>query len=234
MSLAPAASLPLSRFPRQKAPFQCFGRPGNSARGRFTRGGPAIFRYRVVKKIGDDPENSCGMRPRQGIIQSMTANADAGEPGRMPVAARWRGRPGTPVSRGGAASYAARMMVVVGLAALGGCSTSNSHSVSGTAKTPATAASEQSKVDGDPLIRLVGTLPVAVDYGFREPATGETLRVRVLQAYAAASGRPCRQFVVVAPGRAEQHRLACEEGDRWVAARPLRLEPPDAAATRVQ
>jgi hypothetical protein len=75
---------------------------------------------------------------------------------------------------------------------------------------------------------------MAVDYGFREPATGEVLRVRVVQAYAAASGRTCREFVTVAPGRAEQHRLACGEGDRWVAARPLRVESTDAAATRAQ
>ena len=131
------------------------------------------------------------------------------------------------------------MIASLCVAALAGCSTPQStnpwHSDAGTPKTAGPQPMTQSKVEnGDPLIRLVGAMPMTVDQGFREPATGEVLRVRVLRAYEAASGRPCREFVVIGAAGAEQRRVACEDGAQWVAARPLRQETAEPAATRVQ
>jgi hypothetical protein len=131
-------------------------------------------------------------------------------------------------------------LAVVGLMTLAGCSSVQSinpwQSDAGATKTARSqAAQPQLKVDNsDPLMRLLATLPMTVDQGFREPATGEMLRVRVLSAYTAASGRPCREYLVVTPAGDEQRRVACAEGDRWVAARPLRLETAASATTRTQ
>jgi hypothetical protein len=69
-------------------------------------------------------------------------------------------------------------------------------------------------------------MPLTVNQTFREPATGELLNVRVVRAYAAASGRQCREYLVTSQGGGEpKSRVACVKGDRWVDARPLR---PDA------
>jgi hypothetical protein len=130
-------------------------------------------------------------------------------------------------------------VISVCLMVLAGCSTvqpTNSwHSGTGAANTGGVQADQRQPIveNGDPLLRLVGTMPITVDQGFREPATGEVLRVRVLRAYAAASGRPCREFATEAAGGVEQHRVACEDGSRWVAARPLRQETTESTATRV-
>jgi len=72
------------------------------------------------------------------------------------------------------------------------------------------------------LLRLIGTMPMSIDQTFKEPATGELLRIRVLRAYAAASGRSCRQYLVTEESGAQSYRVACESGDHWVEARPLR------------
>ena len=128
-------------------------------------------------------------------------------------------------------------VALMGLIALAGCSTMRAinpwQSETGPPNTARPqGALSQPKVDSsDPLVRLVGTMPMTVDQSFREPATGEVLRVRVLRSYAAASGRSCREFAVITPAGDEQRRVVCADGDRWVPARPLRLE---AGAVRVQ
>jgi hypothetical protein len=74
------------------------------------------------------------------------------------------------------------------------------------------------------LLRVVGTLPLRTDQSFQEPATGAVLRIEVMRIYEAASGRSCREYLVTDGAGRQQVRVACRLGDRWVHARPLRLE----------
>jgi len=76
----------------------------------------------------------------------------------------------------------------------------------------------------DPLVRVVSSMPVGVAQGFREPATGETLKLQVVRSYYAASGRPCREFLVTNASGAVTPRVACESEGRWLQARPLRKD----------
>lgn len=52
------------------------------------------------------------------------------------------------------------------------------------------------------------------------PSTGQTARVRMVRAYAAASGRDCREILVRTDG-STQTRLICRAGNGWREARPL-------------
>lgn len=52
------------------------------------------------------------------------------------------------------------------------------------------------------------------------PGTGQTARVRLVRAYAAASGRECRE-VLVGTGGGGTSRLLCRAGEGWREARPL-------------
>jgi hypothetical protein len=67
-------------------------------------------------------------------------------------------------------------------------------------------------------------MPATIDQTFREPATGELLKVRVVRIYSAASGRPCREYLVINQRGDQSSRVACANGDRWVEARPLRQD----------
>ncbi len=55
----------------------------------------------------------------------------------------------------------------------------------------------------------------------------------MVRIYDAASGRNCREYVVTDPAGRQQMRVACRMGDRWVHARPLRLDGPAGAETQV-
>lgn len=50
--------------------------------------------------------------------------------------------------------------------------------------------------------------------------TGQSARVRLVRAYAAASGRECRE-VLVGTGTGGRSRLLCRAGEGWREARPL-------------
>ncbi len=50
------------------------------------------------------------------------------------------------------------------------------------------------------------------------PETGQNVRVRLVRAYAAASGRECRE---VALSTATQNRILCRSERGWVEAQPL-------------
>ena len=173
-------------------------------------------------------------------------NADASgdnEVMHAPVnAGHWVGRPTVVDGRGLVSLSAVRTrpskfrrwtlggLVTFGIVTVAGCSTMQPinpwHSDAGSPKTAGPSpVLMQSKVEnGDPLLRMVGSMPVTVDQSFREPATGEMLRVRVLVSYASASGRTCREYVVITPTADDQHRVVCADGDRWIAVRPLRQE----------
>jgi hypothetical protein len=84
------------------------------------------------------------------------------------------------------------------------------------AAAPALAAVQQ-----DPLGQFVRTTPPG-QAGRVVLADGRTTEARVVRAYAAASGRECRE-VILGAGTAGQASLLCQSEDRWVAARPLLL-----------
>ncbi|WP_338147848.1 DVU3141 family protein [Neoroseomonas terrae] len=52
------------------------------------------------------------------------------------------------------------------------------------------------------------------------PSTGQTVRLRLVRAYAAASGRECRE-VQMGTGSGSSSRLLCSAGTGWREARPL-------------
>ncbi len=118
------------------------------------------------------------------------------------------------------ARMAGRLMIGIVAASLGSCSTSSSVSP---AKVAATST-KASPAATDPLLRLVATMPIRTSQGFREPATGEMLKIEVVRAYDAASGRLCREYVVTYPQGGARQGLACRTGEGWQSARPLRLE----------
>ncbi len=117
-------------------------------------------------------------------------------------------------------------VLVASLAAsLVGCSTITSWQSQPAAPKTASAGGRETPPPAEnssPLLRLVGTMPVSIDQTFREPATGELLRIRVVRSYSAASGRECREYVVTYQSGDGSSRVACVSGDRWVDARPLR------------
>jgi hypothetical protein len=121
------------------------------------------------------------------------------------------------------------------MAAIGGCLFGAAACSSMPWNSPATpvaasapVASQPRVETGDPLLRMIGTLPLRTDQSFQEPATGAVLKVEVVRIYDAASGRNCREYVVTDPAGRQQMRVACRMGDRWVHARPLRLDGPGA------
>ncbi|WP_241671067.1 DVU3141 family protein [Dankookia rubra] len=83
------------------------------------------------------------------------------------------------------------------------------------------AAPPPSVAQQDPLGRFVGSMPPG-QAGTVMLADGRTTEARVVRAYAAASGRDCRE-VILGAGTAGQARLLCQSEGQWVAARPLLL-----------
>jgi hypothetical protein len=75
-------------------------------------------------------------------------------------------------------------------------------------------------VQGDPLGRFVASAAPGQS-GAVVLADGRTAQVQVLRAYAAASGRECREVLV--GGTAGRASLLCQADGQWVAARPLLL-----------
>jgi hypothetical protein len=133
----------------------------------------------------------------------------------------------------------AARMAVLGATLFGAAACQTVSSINpfgGTQEAPVASspAMPQPRVEtGDPLLRVVGTLPLRTDQSFQEPATGAVLRVEVMRIYEAASGRSCREYLVTDPAGRQQNRVACRMGDRWVHARPLRIDGP-AGDTQVQ
>ncbi|MBP0466864.1 hypothetical protein J5Y09_23245 [Roseomonas sp. PWR1] len=72
----------------------------------------------------------------------------------------------------------------------------------------------------DPVVAFVANASPGAEDTVRLPGTGQVARVRLVRAYAAASGRECRE-VMVAAGGGPQTRLLCRAGEGWREARPL-------------
>ncbi len=86
------------------------------------------------------------------------------------------------------------------------------------------------RVDGQP---AVTNDPIALFAASSSPGaegtvvladTGQAVRVRLMRAYAAASGRECRE---VAVGPSQAVRLICNADGAWIPARPLLSGTPE-------
>lgn len=72
----------------------------------------------------------------------------------------------------------------------------------------------------DPVVAFVSTASPGAEDSVVLSSTGQTASVRLVRAYAAASGRECREVLVRTGGSAET-RLLCRTGTGWREARPL-------------
>uniref|UniRef100_UPI0018E021E5 DVU3141 family protein n=1 Tax=Neoroseomonas rubea TaxID=2748666 RepID=UPI0018E021E5 len=72
----------------------------------------------------------------------------------------------------------------------------------------------------DPVVAFAANAASGAEDTVRLAGTGQAARVRLVRAYAAASGRECRE-VMVAAGGGVQSRLLCRAGEGWREARPL-------------
>jgi hypothetical protein len=88
----------------------------------------------------------------------------------------------------------------------------------GTAGLPPVAAA--APVPADPLLAFAATAAPGSESMIVSARTGRPMRVRMLRAYDAASGRPCHE-VLVGSGLDERARLLCQNEGSWVEARPL-------------
>ena len=82
-----------------------------------------------------------------------------------------------------------------------------------------TATSEPMRIL-DPVVAFAAEPPVNGEAQVVLPDTGETVRLRMVRQYAAASGRECREVRVVYR-TGEQNRLFCRAGTGWIEARQL-------------
>mgnify|MGYP001304166416 CR=1 FL=1 len=72
----------------------------------------------------------------------------------------------------------------------------------------------------DPVVVFAANASPGAEESVVLPSTGQTARLRMVRAYAAASGRECREIQVNTGGGA-QTRLLCRAGTGWREARPL-------------
>jgi len=86
-----------------------------------------------------------------------------------------------------------------------------------------TATSEPMRIL-DPVVAFAADPSVNGEAQVVLPDTGETVRLRMVRQYAAASGRECRE-VRVAYRSGEQNRLFCRAGTGWIEARQLVSQP---------
>ena len=86
-----------------------------------------------------------------------------------------------------------------------------------------TATSEPMRIL-DPVVAFAADPSVNGEAQVVLPDTGETVRLRMVRQYAAASGRECRE-VRVAYRSGEQNRLFCRAGTGWIEARQLLSQP---------
>lgn len=83
----------------------------------------------------------------------------------------------------------------------------------------------------DPLADFVGTAPLgqAVDYS----GGSESLTIRVVSAYSAASGRKCRSFVATDRSGSGPQRVVCLVDGGWTEIQPLVQDSSNAPAATV-
>jgi hypothetical protein len=89
------------------------------------------------------------------------------------------------------------------------------------------APRQATAVPADPVMAFAAQARPGAEATVTDPATGRAVRVRLVRAYAAASGRECREVALLAAGApaagdVAPRRLICRgEGGAWAEARPL-------------
>ncbi len=106
----------------------------------------------------------------------------------------------------------ARLGGILLLAALPGCAEFGLESPTAAAEAPAPIT--------DPVVAFAAEASPGAEGTVVLSSTGQTARVRLVRAYAAASGRECRE-VLVGTGGGSASRLLCSAGSGWREARPL-------------
>ncbi len=72
----------------------------------------------------------------------------------------------------------------------------------------------------DPVVAFAASAGPGAQETVTLPSTGQTVQLRLVRAYAAASGRECRE-VQMGTGGGSSSRLLCSAGSGWIEARPL-------------
>ena len=72
----------------------------------------------------------------------------------------------------------------------------------------------------DPVVAFAASASPGAEDTVLLAETGQSARVRLVRAYAAASGRECRE-VQMGTGGGSSSRLLCSAGTGWLEARPL-------------
>jgi type IV pilus biogenesis protein CpaD/CtpE len=72
----------------------------------------------------------------------------------------------------------------------------------------------------DPVVAFAASAGPGAEETVTLPSTGQTVRLRLVRSYAAASGRECRE-VQMGTGTGSAARLLCSAGSGWREARPL-------------
>lgn len=72
----------------------------------------------------------------------------------------------------------------------------------------------------DPVVAFAASAGAGAEETVTLPSTGQTVRLRLVRSYAAASGRECRE-VQMGTGSGSASRLLCSAGTGWREARPL-------------
>lgn len=115
-----------------------------------------------------------------------------------------------PVWNGGGRGKAAGMLGIALLMA--GCAE--------TGVAPAPGAEGPVAPISDPVVAFAASAGPGAEETVTLPSTGQTVRLRLVRAYAAASGRECRE-VQMGTGSGSASRLLCGAGTGWREARPL-------------
>jgi len=110
-------------------------------------------------------------------------------------------------------SVAGRMTTAMAVLVMAGCADTG-----GTRTEPAEAGLPVPI--SDPVVAFAAAASPGAEDSVVLPGTGQTARVRLVRAYAAASGRECRE-VQVRTGGGIDSRLLCRAGTGWREARPL-------------
>lgn len=146
----------------------------------------------------------------------------------MRQALRHAGDAGHAAALSRAAPVAAMLAAV--LALVGGCAEFSGNLLGGNlfGNGAADTASPQPAAEPtDPLAAFAAQARPGAEATVADPATGRAVRVRLVRAYAAASGRECREVALLGTGVSVAggggpRRLICRgEGGVWTEARPL-------------
>jgi hypothetical protein len=82
------------------------------------------------------------------------------------------------------------------------------------------AAARGAELPADPVLAFAATSAPGSATRVTLPDTGQSVQLRLVRSYNAASGRECREIQEGA-GATTRARLICSDGTRWTDARPL-------------